>query len=381
LVAGQFIKPFIDINHKKESDFERAVKKAVPLRFFLLFCLLVIVLKLIYFPDTDSLVARSLLAKIYFLFPAVFLLGGIVVQQMGWVDRVLFYLIFLLQITNGALLCNKYEILMPIIAFMVGMFATSKSYKFIMAMLIIPVTIFWFANPVISQARLHHNYNATENSINERAVILWDILSSNYFRSTESSNHLAHAQVSKSNESSDKKIDFSYKITLLEKMRAIGVRFDVASIEGFLIREYNEGRPGNSLQDFWAVLIPRIFWPEKPVITRFGNELNSKYYNQTFSAIAPTYSGEAYWNYGWSGVFLVSIYLGIVFGIFSKVGLIAARGTDVAYLFVAYPLLISATFVESWIVATYIGGLAIIVLYYVAIKMILKLIARGVDSA
>lgn len=375
-VAGQFIKHSIGINHKSESSLEEAVKQAVPLRYFLLFCLLVIGLKLIFFPDIDNLVARSLLAKIYFLFPAVFLLGGVVIQQMGWIDRLLFSLIFLLQLANGILLCNKYEILMPVIAWMIGMFASQKKYKTTLLMLSVPIIIFWIANPIVSMARLHYKYDAVKNNLVDRINILQDVFNSIYLNPSKPFNPPGEVRDN---------LSVTQRMTLNDRVRAIGVRFDVASIEAFMIKEFDEGHPGKSLEDFWAVFVPRVLWPEKPIVTRFGYELNLKFYNNNIehasSAMAPTYSGEAYWNYGWVGVFLVSVYLGIAFGVFTRIGLSAARGADVAYLFVAYPLLVSAAFVESWITATYIGGMAIIVLYYFAIKMLLSLIVRGKKSA
>jgi hypothetical protein len=66
---------------------------------------------------------------------------------------------------------------------------------------------------------------------------------------------------------------------------------------------------------------------------------------------------------------------------FSRPALAATEGKNLAYLFVAYPLLTSATFVESWITPTYIGGIATIVLYYFAIKITISIIARGHQSA
>jgi hypothetical protein len=76
-----------------------------------------------------------------------------------------------------------------------------------------------------------------------------------------------------------------------------------------------------------------------------------------------------------------SAYLGICYGLLSRPALAAAEGKNLAYLFGAYPLLIPTAFVESWITATYIGGMAMIVLYYFAIKITISMIARGHQSA
>lgn len=358
-----------------ERTLQNFLGKVVPLTPLFLFGLFVVALRFIFFPEAENLVVRSILAKVYFLLPAIFLLGGVMLNKMQLAEWLLFLLVFFLQLANGILLHNKYEILMPILALIIGMWSSLKSYKLLLATLIVPTITFWLVNPIISMSRLHYKYDSTGNSVIERIEIVQDVINSSYLEPAQPLNPVGKIRDT---------VNVSQRMALPERLRAVAVRFDVASIEGFLIKEFHEGRPGNSLKDFWVVFVPRVFWPEKPIITRFGNELNVKYHNNdiahSMSAMAPTYSGEAYWNYGWAGVFLISIYLGIIFGIFTRIGLNAAKGVDIAYLFIAYPLLVSAAFVESWIAATYIGGVAIIVLYYVAIKILLSLIARGGKS-
>ncbi len=109
-------------------------------------------------------------------------------------------------------------------------------------------------------------------------------------------------------------------------------------------------------------MIPRVLWPEKPIITRFGAELNAQYYyvpyedsSQTSSSTAPTYSAEAYWNYGPLGVVIVSILLGLVIGWRTRNWQLAMVGRDPAFFLIAFPVAIWASFVESWVVATYFG--------------------------
>ena len=69
-------------------------------------------------------------------------------------------------------------------------------------------------------------------------------------------------------------------------------RFAHGPIQAYLVDEYHQGRPGHSLTDFWAALVPRVVWGEKPVITRFGPELHGLYWSQSnpHSAFAPTYT-------------------------------------------------------------------------------------------
>jgi len=142
-----------------------------------------------------------------------------------------------------------------------------------------------------------------------------------------------------------------------------------------LINEYNNGRPGNSFVDYWAVFIPRVLWPEKPIITRFGPELNAKYYFipgwdiQNASSIAPTYSAESYWNHGYVGVIVVSGLLGLAIGWLTRCWQRAAAGQDYAFLLIAFPVVLWAAYVESWVVATYLGEFVIFVVLLYLLRM------------
>lgn len=341
----------------------------------------VIALRICFFPDVENLVLRSILSKMYFLLPAVFVFFGMYVRTFGKVAVVLVSAAFALQTLYGFLVFSKYEILMPSVALLMGLWISPRSYRIPLAALLLPVVIFWIANPLVAKGRAHDQYHATDNTVLERFQILGEtIFEPRGLLPPESGPKNAHAGFSKLWKSTTGSPLFgaaTLNANLIERVRRIGVRFDVVSVQGFLMNEYDIGRPGDTLVDVLAVLVPRVIWPEKPVITRFGTSLNVKYHNNDpdhrFSAMAPTYSGEAYWNLGWFGVLAISTYLGICYGLFSQLGLAAAQGRNIPYLFIAYPLCVSAAFVESWITATYIGGVGIILLYYLVIKSLFSL--------
>ena len=126
---------------------------------------------------------------------------------------------------------------------------------------------------------------------------------------------------------------------LEERVRAIGRWFEVASIQGYLNNEYNNYRSGNTLSNFWVTFISRIAWPQKPIIPNLGGELHMKYYNdpiQINSALAPTYSEKAYWNYGSLGVVLISILLGLAIGWLTQYAFLAVYGVRSEYFIIAF---------------------------------------------
>lgn len=176
---------------------------------------------------------------------------------------------------------------------------------------------------------------------------------------------------------------------LEERVQAVGRRFDVASIQGYLVNEYNNGRAGNTLSEFWVAFIPRIIWPEKPIVTRPGGELNAKYYNdpnQSRSSMAPTYSAEAYWNYGPAGVVIVSVLLGAALGWLTRYSLAAIAGVRPEYFIIAFPAAIWACFVESWVVSGYLGAFIILVVILMLARLVfacaeyLKLTTSGLSK-
>ena len=333
-------------------------------------CGAVVLLKYIIFPLAENLVLRSLLDKAYFFLPSAFLLFGMLLKRMSFGVLALSATVILLEVANGVLSFNKYQILTPLVAYMIGLWAAGRSYRFLLLTMLVLGGVFWTINPMVSLGRAHHNYDPRKNTVAERYQIFTD-----YFNVAVMGRQKALNPPGTVREH----LDVSSRLSAPERARAVGVRFDVASIEGYLINEYNSGRPGRSLVDTWAVLVPRLLWPEKPIITRFANELSAQYFNnpsQASSAIAPTYAGEAYWNLGPIGAVVVSLFVGGCFGWLSRCSSKAQEGGDPAYFFVAYPALASAAFVESWIVATYIGGFAIIVLSYGAMKFVFSILQR-----
>ncbi len=60
--------------------------------------------------------------------------------------------------------------------------------------------------------------------------------------------------------------------------------------------------------------IPRVLWPDKPIV-RSGRFVGTYLYHKpTFSGVPPGFIGEAYMNFGWPGLFIFML----VFGFFCK---------------------------------------------------------------
>jgi hypothetical protein len=152
---------------------------------------------------------------------------------------------------------------------------------------------------------------------------------------------------------------------------------NTTGISTFLISEFDSGRRGNTLDDAHLYFIPRIIWKDKPIMTSKGNALSDLYWGQPYSSLAPTYSAELYWNFGWHGIILGSIIIGIVIGVFSKLAISFLDGKYYLYLLIAIPVIIYSLWVESWLGSTYIGGLVnilqLLIIFYIIKKSIFYL--------
>jgi len=305
-----------------------------PLRIPLLLLAVPLVLLQIYtFPQSTNLVLRTILSNIENLTLLAILLCSMQWTRLGAVQRGAVILLVAALATLGFLSLSKTGTLVPLMAFSVGLLVDARSRKtFVVLFVATTVAYFSFIADTCNDARNHPAFSPTDNTIAERVRIITDTLNS------------------PAQDTGDK---FGSSVQLLQ-------RFGAAPVQAFLIRQHDNGAPGDSMADAWQALIPRILWPEKPNITRFGAQLDILFYSRTTgqSQLAPTYTAEAYWNSGWFGVLLVSILIGFELGWFTEKWHRFTRGDSKQSGIIAFsiPVSLFALWVEAWVVATYVGG-------------------------
>jgi len=329
-------------------------------------------LKYIYFPLAGDLLIRSVIGKIHFLIPACFLMLGMLWQRISLLLKTFTLILFVLEIFNGLLASGKYQIIYTMLALALGIWMIRSSWKSILLTMGSLVLVFAIINPLIALERAHLDYDAEKNTLTSRMKILRDaavaMLDRNGVFLTIADGRNVQVNLKDMNR-------------LDERARAIGRRFEIASIQAYLINEYDKGSPGNTLSNFWVTFIPRIFWPQKPVVTQLGNELHKKYYNapnQVTSSLGPSYSAEAYWNYGIMGVVLVSILLGLAIGGLTHYSMLAVSGARPEYFIIAFNVAIWACFVESWLVSTYLGEFVIFVVILFIARVVVKYSSKAI---
>ena len=284
-------------------------------------------------------------------------------------NRCILVLLVLMDVMCGFLLFSKFKIIFSILAFCIGRLVCSP--KFITAILgfIAVSAVFVIVNPIISAARLSVDYEDGNFGVSQRLNLLLFATQAIYLDGKST------IQIRMTN-GTIVPMAADEIFTREEKVTSVGRRFELSSVQAFLLREHDEGRSRDTLSKFWMTFIPRAVWPSKPVITSNGTFLHQLYFNdpsQVSSSLAPTYSAEAYWNGGIKFVFLISSLIGISIGIFTYFSFMAMNGRMTAYFFVAFPIIVWAFFVESWLVSTYLGEFIIFLAQLLLAQIFLKL--------
>lgn len=307
-------------------------------------------LQFVFFPVPDNLTLRSVVSVLYAFIPFFCFLVGMLWRSIPWGLQLIAGCGLFLEVVNGLLNFSKYAVISTVLALVVGTWMTRRTAKQLLLCLIMLGVIYGVIAPIVTSSRAHIDYDPAMNSPATRLAILSDVLLGDSIEADSEQRILS--------------------------------RFSVPFIQGYLVEEYEHGLPGNSLDDFWVALIPRVLWPDKPNITRFGAELHGQYLSldNPASALAPTYSAEAYWNYGPLGLIVVSVLLGLELGWFTRRWQLALAGRDSAFYLIAFPAALLASYVETWVAASYIGGFVTLVVIWLIARLVFSCYRIGVEQ-
>lgn len=324
--------------------------------FILVFTFILTTCKYIFFPVAENLLVRAVLSSAYLISPFCFLLVGMLWSRLMLHLKVVAAAVLCLELLNALLSMSKFAIMATALTVVVGSWINRRSARGVLVALVALVAFYVAISYVSTTGRAHPSYDASEQSPIQRLAILQDVVLGDAPEAPE---------------------DYDARET-----PGSVLRFSMFFIQSFLIQQYENGEPGTSLDDFWVAVIPRALWPDKPNVTRFGPELHGIFWaGSEGSALAPTYTGEAYWNYGPLGVFMVSVLLGLEFGWFTRRWQMASRGRDPAFFLIAFPSAIWACFLETWIAASYIGGfLTLNILWLVARAVFNRYLVEKMDQ-
>jgi hypothetical protein len=307
-----------------------------------------LVLSLIFFPIAENLLIRGFQSKLGLVIPMYLVMTGMFWANIGFSKKLLSLVVIAVVLLIGVLSFSKTAVIYPILCLVGGYWAIHRTWRSVLLPLVSVFIIFIFVLvPNIGGGRAAGNYDST-NSMSMRLEIL----------ESQSSSRVE-------------------ALAINSAVKSLS-RVSHGPFQRFLIDEYLAGRSGESLSDFWVALVPRVFWPEKPNVTRFGAELYNFFFGTrgVSSQLAPTYSAEAYWNYGGVGVLVISILIGLQLGWLTRCWFYAVQGRGQGYLIIAFPAAYLGLNVEAWAAASYFGGFVTLVILWRLVELALSVLVK-----
>lgn len=156
------------------------------------------------------------------------------------------------------------------------------------------------------------------------------------------------------------------------------LRFSYANAQALVVSRYDQGNPGDSgsAEELLTLLVPRILWPDKPIVSDEGRDLYTLATGSEGTSIAAGVFAEAYWNGGWPYVVLWSWYMGLVVGALGRF----ARSVLVTGRPLQLPVVLSSVLLstrpDGWFGLSYVGGAATIALAALLTAAIERVLAK-----
>ncbi|MEM7004593.1 MAG: hypothetical protein AAF498_01835 [Pseudomonadota bacterium] len=130
---------------------------------------------------------------------------------------------------------------------------------------------------------------------------------------------------------------------------------------------YDAGFRNRTLNTAWMYFIPRVVWPDKPILygpgLQFYRQLTGR--EDAVSFLGLSIYGDLYWQFGWLGVLVGGVLFGWVLGVTSALALRAIRSENFIMLpFVMMALDLAITAPNKYVINGVIGALPIMIAYY-----------------
>lgn len=149
----------------------------------------------------------------------------------------------------------------------------------------------------------------------------------------------------------------------------VWMRFVQAPAQAAAIQYRLDGDYGDSFELLKWAFVPRLLYPDKPIITPGVDYQLRLTGTDIGGSAAPGYWADGYWNYGWSGVVFVSFVLGAFFAWFTQFNM-QALTTGSLFLFPLMFLGIKMGYrVEDWFASGTINSIPFMIIIYYVCKL------------
>jgi len=190
-----------------------------------------------------------------------------------------------IEMLGGALALSRFHMILPLVLAFVGLFIAGMRPRVLLIGAVLVGVIYVASRPVVDAARVE----VWTRGATTPAQFYVDLLQGNAELSVDRQERMSWWQ-----------------------------RLDYTPVQYALMAEYDAGRPGDHYQRAHWLFLPRVLFPEKPIIN-YGKEVNVVVFGHDRSSAGPTIFGEAYWNGGWYLVIFYSLLTGVIYCVLGKI--------------------------------------------------------------
>lgn len=245
-------------------------------------------------------------------------------DRLSRFSKIFAILLTVFMMFYGLIALSKSVFFLPLVCVALGLLLGSGSTILITSIISLSaVAYFGLVQEVINFSRLHPVVDPMINTIPERIAAVRD--------------------------SFDLVVENAVASPLIAQLS----RLSLTPFESHFMMLYDTGTPGNTVDSAAWVLVPRLFWPEKPVFDP-GSEFDLIFRGTIAdSNLALGHIAEGYYNLGWPGVVLVSVIAGLHMGYLTRKWLNFLRyGGESAGVFFLAPVVMFTSF---WVEANFVG--------------------------
>lgn len=231
-------------------------------------------------------VLHSIMPAIAKMYHAGLMLLIIQAGRRGAFIKTLALVLILVELGVGTLLFSKGQVIATCIFATIAIYQVRPSFSRLAAGAFVAVILFAQIEPIVAVGRgevIRFSGTRQTATLSERLEIV-----ENYF---------------------DGKYDTSE--TVLAPQASLS-RLSYVNAATMVISMYDQGHPGNTLEYILIAFIPRFLWPGKPLMTLGGEELYTAATGQVGTSISAGIFAEAYWNFGWLGLPLLMVPMGMI---------------------------------------------------------------------
>jgi len=156
-------------------------------------------------------------------------------------------------------------------------------------------------------------------------------------------------------------------------------RLSYVNAGSFAISLYDQGIPGDTLRDIFIVWIPRIVYPDKPIITDIGRDFTFRANGNYNSSTSPSIPAEGYWTFGWLGVALFAALMAPVLALWSIYNVVALQRESWHLLLVVALGLRTGSRIDGMLVPDIIGPISAAVVLHLMLYFANRLLPPRTD--